>query len=108
MTASEALLAAAMTALGGLEGVGVYDGPPVRASVPYAVVEIGLETDWRLRHLIGEAEAALSGLGDLPGWALVNLRLVRSRLMRGARHTAADGWTGLIEFQVRMLALEPG
>lgn len=33
MTAQEALLAAAKAALASLDGVGVYDGPPVRASV---------------------------------------------------------------------------
>ena len=132
MTAAEALVAAAMTALQGLEGIGVYDGAPVRASFPHAVIEAGPETDWshksgtgremriavtlhdrgerpsRLRRLMGEAEAALAATGDAPGWQLVSLQFVRTRLVREARGPEPRGWIGAVEFRARMLATEAG
>ncbi len=128
--AAEALLEAATTALRELEGVGVFDGAPVRASFPYAVVEAGPETDWshktgvgrelriavtlrdrgerptRLRRLMGEAETALATLGDLTGWRLVTLHHVRSRLVREGHDAEPRGWMGAIEFRARMLALD--
>lgn len=104
---------------------GVYDGPPLQAVVPYAVVETGPETDWghksgggrelrvavvlrdegeppvRLTMLMDEIEAAALGIGaDLDGWRLVNLQLVR-RLASKER----DGRrAGLVELRARMLA----
>lgn len=126
MTAGEALLDAAVAALKGVEGLGVFDGAPVQAAFPYALVEIGPEGDWghkngegrevrlaallqdagerpmRLRRLMGEAEAALAVLApELNGWRLVTMALLRARLVRpsGSR----DGWTGVIEFRARML-----
>lgn len=132
MTAAEALVTAVMTALQGLEGVGVYDGTPVRASFPYATVEAGAETDWshksgagrelriavtlhdrgerptRLRRLVGEVEASLAALGDVTGWHLVTLHHLRSRLVREARGSEPRGWVGAVEFRARLMALEAG
>lgn len=130
MTAAEAIMTAAMAALQALEGVGVYDGAPLRASFPYAVVEAGAETDWshksgvgrelriavtlhdggerptRLRRLMGEAEAAFAAMGEMAGWHLVTLCHVRSRLVREGRGAEPRGWMGMIEFRARMLALD--
>ena len=130
MTAAEAIMAAAMAALKALDGVGVYDGTPVRASFPYAVVEAGAQTDWshksgvgrevriavtlrdggerptRLRRLMGEAEAALAAVGGMTGWHLVTLHHVRSRVVREGRGAEPRGWMAMIEFRARMLALD--
>ena len=132
MTAQEALLAVAKAALASLDGVRVYDGPPVRASVPYAVVEIGPETDWghksgigregrlavtlrdksetpaRLRRLMGEAEGAIAGIGAVTGWSLVTLHYLRGRVVREGTSNAPQAWAGVIEFRVRMLAAGSG
>lgn len=132
MTAQEALLAAARSALEGLDGVAVYDGAPVRASVPYAVIEIGPETDWshksaagrevrlavvlrdkgetpaRLRRVMGEAEGAIAGIGGMTGWSFVTLNYLRGRIVREGGGTAPQAWAGVFEFRVRMLAAGSG
>lgn len=125
MSAGAELQAAAVAALHGVAELGgVYDGPPVQAAVPYAVVEAGTEADWghksgagrevrlavtirdegerpvRLRRLMGEAEAALAGLASVAGWQLVTMRLLSSRAARDRQ-----GWVGLVEFRARLLAL---
>jgi hypothetical protein len=134
--AGETLQAAFAAALRGIEGLGVYDGPPVQAAFPYAVADAGLETDWshksgvgrevriavtlrdrgerplRLRRLISEAETALDVLaGTYDGWRLVSLFYLRSRLVpetRGSGPASQPGWAGVIEFRARMLREEPG
>lgn len=125
--AGEALVEAAATALHGVAGIGrVYDAPPLQASVPYALVEADLVTDWghksgagrevrlaallhdqgerpvRLRALASAAETALERLtGDVGGgWRLVSMRLLRTRIVR----TRSGGWTAAIEFRARLLA----
>ncbi len=123
--AGEALATAAAAALGGVAGLnGVYDGPPLQAAFPYALVEAGPESDWshksgegrelrlavtirdkgerpaRLRALMAIAEAALGGIPvELGGWRLVNLVFLRSRMLRS--NDAA--WSGVAEFRARML-----
>lgn len=124
MTASEALQQAAVTALRGIGSLGVYELAPVQAAFPHALVETGPETDWghksgagrelrlavtlrdagerpvRLRTLAGEAEAAVAAVGrDLPGWRVVTLHFLRTRMVREAK-----GWAAVIEFRARMLA----
>jgi hypothetical protein len=114
--ASEALQAAAMAALGAIEGLGVYEGQPLQAAFPYAVAETGPEADWshksgqgrdirlaiilydkgerpgRLRTLAAEAEEALSALGgDMGGWRLVTMPFLRSRLVRDVRGAEQKG-----------------
>lgn len=126
MSAGTELQAAAVAALQGVTEIGgVYDGPPVQAVVPYAIVEAGPETDWghksgagrevrlavtirdegerpqRLRRLMGEAEDALAGLATVPGWQLVAMRFLSSRTAKDRQ----GGWIGLVEFRARLLAL---
>lgn len=121
--AGEALAGRALTALAALEGLnGAYDGLPARASLPYAAIEIGPESDWswkggegrelrltatlhdggerpdRLRALMGAAEAALLGLSGGDGWRVVNAVLARRRTTQ----KRAGEWTGLVEVRVRM------
>jgi len=121
---SEALAAAARAALASVKGLnGVFDGLPVKASLPYAVIETGPESDWswksgegreirlsialrdagerpaRLRVLMAEAETALLGLsGVSAGWRIVNTVLVR---VRTAQKRAGE-WSGTVEVRVRM------
>lgn len=126
MNAAVELEAAAMAALGTVAELGaVYNGPPVQAAVPYALVEAGPEADWghksgvgrelrlavtirdegerpaRLRRLISEVEIALAGLSAVSGWQLVTMRFMSSRVVKDRQ----GGWVGLIEFKARMLAL---
>jgi hypothetical protein len=122
--AGEALVAAALGALGGLSGLnGAYDGAPVKASLPYATIELGAESDWswkggggrelrlavtvrdggerpgRLRRLLGEAEAAILRINDIgAGWRVVNM--VTLRVRTGQKR--AGEWIGTIEVRVRM------
>jgi hypothetical protein len=129
VTAGAALQAAAIAALQEATGIGgVYDGPPLQAAYPYAVVETGPEIDWglksgtgrevrlavivrdqgerpgRLHRLIAEAEAAMSGLAAVEGWQIVTMRFLRSRVVRETR----GPWSGVIEYRARMLASAPG
>jgi NaMN:DMB phosphoribosyltransferase len=128
-SASEALAARAVAALGAVEGLAVYDGPPVQAAAAYAVVETGPESDWghksgagrelrlaatvwdkgerpgRLRALAAAAEAALGGLeGEGGGWSIVTMHFLRSRTV-APRKGSPDGlWAVGLEFRARMLA----
>ena len=123
VSASEALAGAARDALAAVPVLnGVYDGMPLKASLPYAAIEIGPETDWswkggegreirlvatirdggerpaRLRALMAATEAALVGLGGgIEGWRIVNVRMVRVRM---AQQRAGE-WTGVVEVRVR-------
>ena len=55
----------------------------------------------RLRRLMGEAEAAMAGLGGAVGaWRIVTLAFLRSRLVPDAQRR----WTGVIDYRARMLA----
>lgn len=120
----QAAMAAALRDHAGLEGVAVFDAPPVRSALPHAVVEEAVLSDWgtkdlagregrlavllrdggerpvRLRTLAGEAEAAIEAmpraLGE--GWRVVSLVLARSRVVR-----EGGGWMALSEWRVRML-----
>ena len=109
-----------------MEGLnGVYDGPPLTAAFPYAMVETGPESDWshksgegrelRLSILIhdkGERPARLRGSGgrargvvtqrsgpDLAGWRLVNLVFLRESMLR----STGAAWTAAIEYRARLL-----
>jgi hypothetical protein len=124
--AGDALAEALIAALGGLAGLnGAYDGPPLQATFPYALVETGPETDWshksgggrelrvavtirdkgekpaRLRALVGEAENAIGAItGALAGWRLVTLVFVRSFMLR----ESGAAWAATIEYRARLLA----
>jgi hypothetical protein len=125
--AGETLRAAAVRALGEVEGIGrVYDAQPLTAAAPHALVEIDAETDWghksgggrelrlaatltgdgerplRLRNAAGAAEAALRGLGGvIGGWQLVTMQHVRTREVHRPK---GAGWATVIEFRARLLA----
>ena len=125
MSAGTALAEAALAALASVGGLnGRYDGPPLQAACPFATVEPGPETDWgyksgigrevrltvtlrdegerpgRLRGLMDEAEAALAALGgELPGWRIVTLVLLRRRVLPAAERR----WAGVLDYRARML-----
>lgn len=124
-SADEALIAAVTAALGEVAGLnGVYDGPPLQAAFPYAVIDAGPESDWshksgegrelrlavtlrdegerpaRLRELTRAAEAAIGAVdGDLDGWRLVTIAFMRSRMLR----EPGAAWVAAIEYRARML-----
>ena len=123
--AGQALADAALAALRDVEGLnGVYDGPPLSASIPYATVETGPESDWshksgegrelrlsilihdkgerpaRLREIVVAVEAAVAEIGpDLAGWRLVNLVYLRGSMLR----SKDAAWTAAIEYRARLL-----
>lgn len=124
MSAGGALQTAIATALNGLANLtGVFDGPPARAAYPYAAIDATTETDWghkssagrevmvaitlwddqpvRLHGLADQVEQALQTLPDASGWELVNLQLVRRRVLRDV----AGPWAAAIDFRARMLAV---
>jgi len=104
---------------------GVFDAPPVRAALPYAVVGEAVLGDWgtkdmagregrvavllhdggerpaRLRLLAGAVEAAIEAmpreLGD--GWRIASLTFVRSRIVANG----AGRWIASSEYRARML-----
>jgi hypothetical protein len=110
----------ALNGIGDLTGV--FDGPPARAAYPYAAIDATTETDWghksaagrevlvaitlwddepvRLHSLADAAELAVSSVTDPAGWELVNLLLVRRRVVRDV----AGPWAAAIDFRARMLA----
>jgi len=123
MSAGGALQAAIATALNSLaELTGVFDGPPARATYPYAALDATTETDWghksgngrevlvaitlwddqpvRLHELADQVEASLQALPEIVGWQLVTLRLVRRRVLRDV----AGPWAAAVDFRARMLA----
>ena len=123
MSAGGALQTAIATALTGVaELTGVFDGPPARAAYPYAAIDATTETDWghksgagrevlvaitlwddqpvRLHGLADAVEEKVKALSDADGWELVNLQLVRRRVLRDV----AGPWAAAIDFRARMLA----
>lgn len=123
MSAGGALQTAMATALNGIERLtGVFDGPPARASYPYATIDATTETDWgnktaegrevlvaitvwddqpvRLHDLADEVESRLSARPSIAGWQLVTMRLIRRRVLRDV----AGPWAAAIDFRARMLA----
>lgn len=106
---------------------GVFDGPAVRASPPFAEIGEATAGDWgtkdragrelrlavilrdaaetstRIGTLTAAVEAAVPGLPrDLPGWRVASVAFLRSRI-------AGDGpgrWIAAVEFRVRVLAFD--
>jgi hypothetical protein len=122
----QAALVAALRAGDGISGMvsGVFDGPPARATFPYAVIGEGLTFDWshktgrgrehrlavtiwdeagraaRLHALISAVEAAIEALpAALPHHRIVSLVLLRSRILR----PAGGPWAGMTEYRARTL-----
>ena len=124
MSAGGALQTAIAGALAGVtELTGVFDGPPARAAFPYAAIDATTETDWghksaegrevlvaitvwddqpvRLHGLADAVEESMQALAATDGWELVNLQLVRRRVVRDV----AGPWAAAIDFRARMLAV---
>ena len=124
MSAGGALQTQIAAALAGVtELSGIFDGPPARAAYPYVAIDATTETDWghksgvgrevlvgitlwddepvRLHDLADLIEQKLQSLPDVAGWELVNLQLVRRRVLRDV----AGPWAAAIDFRARMLAL---
>jgi hypothetical protein len=128
--AGAALQAAALARIAGLAGVsGAYDGPPLQAVHPYALVEAGPESDWghksgagsevrlavtmrdagerptRLHALLDAARAAIEAGLEVPGWQLVTLAWQRTRSAREGKAAAGPDalWAGAVEFRARLL-----
>ena len=128
--AAAALQAAALARVAGVAGLsGTYEGAPVQAVYPYAVVEAGPETDWghksgvgsevrfgvtmrdagerprRLLALLDAAREAVEAGLEAEGWQLVTLAWQRTRSAREGK--APDGadtlWAGSVEFRARLL-----
>jgi hypothetical protein len=123
--AGQVLAEAVIAALRTLEGLnGVYDGPPLSAAFPYAVVAAGPESDWshksgegrelrlsiqvydkgeragRLRALVAEIEAVVMQTGpELAGWRLVTLIFVREAMLR----STGAAWTESVDYRARLL-----
>lgn len=123
--AGQILAEAAIAALRGIDGLnGVYDGPPLTAAFPYAMVATGPESDWshksgegrelrlsilvrdkgerpaRLRELVAAIEGVVMEIGaDLTGWRLVNLVFVREAMLQ---ETGA-AWSAAIDYRARLL-----
>lgn len=123
MSAGAALQAALAQSLGSLgQLTGVFDGPPARASFPYAAIDASLESDWshktgqgrevlaavtvwddqparlqKLADLVEQKALAIALVGE---WQLVTLTLVRRRTVRDV----AGPWATAIDFRARLLA----
>ena len=123
MSAGGALQAALASALAAQPQLtGIYDGPPARASFPYAVIDAGSESDWshksgggrevlvaltvwdeepvRLAELADSIEALADAIGQVVGWQLVTMQLLRRRTVRDV----AGPWATAIDFRARLLA----
>ena len=123
MSAGGALQTAVATALGAISELsGTFDGAPARAAYPYAVMDLGSESDWshksgegrevalaitvwddqpiRLHVLADQVEAAARGVTAVDGHQLVNLRLIRRRVVRDV----AGPWAAAVDFRARLLA----
>lgn len=103
---------------------GVFEGPAVKATAPYAEIGDLLVSDWgtkdkagaelrgaiiirdraegpgRLHALAVAADAAVASVPrDLDGWRIASLVLLRSRIIRDAPGL----WTALVEHRVRLI-----
>jgi hypothetical protein len=119
-SALQRVLAQRIASVDGLTGV--FDGPPARATFPYAAIDASLEADWshktgsgrevmvavtvwddqppRLQALSDDVEAKALGTAVTGDWQLVSLTLVRRRTVRDV----ARPWATAIDFRARLLA----
>lgn len=104
---------------------GMFEGPAVKATTPYAEIGELIANDWgtkdiagrelrslilvrdrgegpaRIQSLAAAAEAAMAGIPrDLPGWRIASQVAIRTRIVRDG----PGGWSAVIEHRVRMLA----
>ena len=106
---------------------GLFDGQPVRASVPYAVVGECIASDWgtkdvdgrelrltislhdagetpgRLAVLLARVGGVMQLLEDAEGWRVVGVRLIRSRVVKGREK---DAWQAVVDYRVRVVRYE--
>lgn len=127
MSAEMAVRAGVLAALRGDAALaallnGVWDGAPVKASAPFAVVGECLGSEWGTkdrpgrevrvalnvqdRREGGEALAEMLALADaavkrvaVVGYEVAGVGLVRTRILRGRE----DGWRALVDYRVRIL-----
>lgn len=122
MSARAALQAAVVAAVRDGVDVTVFEAPPVRAALPYALVEEPVLTDWstkdwrghearfatlvrdggerpvRVRALLALAsDAVLAMAPAIGGWRIATLRPTRERLVRSGTE-----WLGAAEFVARL------
>ncbi|MBX9860403.1 MAG: DUF3168 domain-containing protein [Sphingomonas sp.] len=123
--AFQAALVATLRAAVGDRLNGVFEGPAVKATPPYAEIGELLSIDWstkdaegrELRSLIQmrdraetavglqalacDADAAIRAMAPaLDGWRIASLALVRNRIVRAN----VGQWVALIEHRARVLA----
>ncbi|HJT39452.1 MAG TPA: DUF3168 domain-containing protein [Sphingobium sp.] len=133
MSAEVAVRAAVIAALredGALMAAlnGLFDGEPVRASVPYGIVGECIASDWGAKDVDGREVRLTIGLhdaGETPGrmaamlaridpavqaadasgegWRIVSARPVRSRLARAGRREEM-GWQAVVDYRLRVVA----
>ncbi|MCM8729702.1 DUF3168 domain-containing protein [Hephaestia sp. GCM10023244] len=129
MSAESVLHAALVTALRDADALrsalnGVFDGPPVQATPPFAEVQPMLAIDWGMKDRAGRelrpavivrdaaetparlhalADAVVAAVATMPrdpdGWRVASSVFVRSRMLR----EAPGRWAMAIEFRVRMM-----
>ncbi|MET3824874.1 hypothetical protein ABIC16_000567 [Sphingomonas sp. PvP055] len=125
MSAESVLQAAVLAKLRAVAGLnGVYAGPPVRATPPFAELGELIALDWgakdragrelrllvtlrdagetavRLAALIASVGAAIEALPrDLPGWRVASVGLVRSR----SWGTSPGQWSASMDYRIRMM-----
>ena len=64
------------------------------------LAELEGERPTRLRRLMAEAETVLGALAAVPGWELVTMRFLSSRVAKDRQ----VGRIGIVEFRARLLA----
>lgn len=129
MSAEMAVRAGVLTALQGDAALaallnGVWDGVPVKASAPFAVVGECLGSEWGTKDRPGrEVRVTLTvqdrregggGLAEMlaladaavkrvvvPGYEVGTVALLRSRVVRGRE----DGWRAVVDYRVRVLGV---
>lgn len=129
MSAEMAIRGAVMDALRGDAALmdrlnGLFDGPPARATAPYAVVGECLGADWgakeldgrelrlsislhdagpapaRLAPLLAQIDPALRAMqAPADGWRIVTARLLRSRVAR----SGAEAWLAVVDYRLRVV-----
>ncbi|WP_242183882.1 DUF3168 domain-containing protein [Sphingomonas sp. CARO-RG-8B-R24-01] len=125
MSAERTLQAAALAALRAVAGLnGVFLGPPVRATAPFAELGDLIAIDWSTKDLAGREirlmvtlRDAAEGPGrietlaagvvaaieaiprDLPGWRLASVVLARLRITGGS----PGQWSASVDYRIRMM-----
>jgi hypothetical protein len=125
MSAESVLQAAVLAKLRAVAGLnGVYVGPPVRATPPFAELGETIAIDWgakdrvgrelrvlvtvrdagettvRLAALTGNVGAAIEALPrDLTGWRVASVVLARSR----SWGTSPGQWSASMDYRIRMM-----